>query len=313
MKIQVFYSKKDDMERFGNEIQFWSNGIGELHHRGVSISEEELPPELQRAYEDLWTDRYSGLCYLVETTQGYGVALLYEYDDCYADDCSLTMDQLFQFVLEDGEVISQRAEFQHNDIYIGEFSGFCECHELIVVFPAATPVNEFSMAAALLDELVYQSAKQIKPSLSQTIYSADQKANNQAIDQQPLFLFQENRSGNRMGKPGDLNNIYNASWFEFYTYGSDSKPHSEGCSINFKDPSTNKLVSGGNGISEVDVIESFREANCGRSIVLLSINSFKGTLESKMNQALMKFREDGQALLVFPPIETSTKQADRNH
>jgi len=170
MNIKVFRSNREDMERFGDEIRYWSNAIGELHDRGIDISEKELPLELQRAYKEPWTDEFGSLCYLVETPQGYGIALLNEYDECYADDCNLTMDELFQSALKDGEKITCHSEFQNANIYIGEYSGFLECHELYVIFPAATPVEEFKAAALLLDELAYAAAK--KKTLDEVIRSA---------------------------------------------------------------------------------------------------------------------------------------------
>ena len=176
MNIKTFHSNQKEMEQFSNEIKYWCNGVGELHNQGVSISVDDLPSELQRAYKDLWTDEFGSLCYLVETPQGCGVALLNEYDECFSKDCRLTMDELFQSVLKDSEIISKRSEFQSADIYIGEHSGFCECHELIVVFPASFPVEDFKTAAALLDELAYQSAAHHKPSLDAQIQSTSTRA-----------------------------------------------------------------------------------------------------------------------------------------
>jgi len=169
MNLKIFRSNKEDMEQLNNEIRYWSNGLGEIHDHGVSISEEELPLELQRAYKDLWTDEYGSICYLVETLQGCGVALLNEYDQCTADDFKLKMDNLFQFVLEDGKTISRRPEFQHATFYIGEYSVFDECHEMFAVFPANTPIEEFRTAASLLDKLVYQSVKRHSKHLNQEL------------------------------------------------------------------------------------------------------------------------------------------------
>ena len=175
MKINVFHANNTDMEKFSNEIGYWCNGIGELHNRGVDITEEELPLELRRAYNELWTDEFGSLCYLVETPHGYGVAMLNEYDNCYADDCRLTMEELFQSALEDAAAISQHPEFLHADIYIGEHSGYCDCHEVFVIFPATTPVQEFRSAAVLLDDLAYQSARQAS-ALDNQIKSASVRA-----------------------------------------------------------------------------------------------------------------------------------------
>jgi len=150
----------------------------------------------------------------------------------------------------------------------------------------------------------------MKTLLNEQIRTADKKAVAQAVDKTPIVLFEENRCGNRMGKPGDANNVYYVSWFKFYSFGPDLTPRDEGLSLNFKDSTTNKPVPGGNGISEVDVIEAFRKAHPSHSVVILSIEPFKGDLAVKMNQALMKFKEDGQALLMLPPLKSPTKQAE---
>ena len=146
----------------------------------------------------------------------------------------------------------------------------------------------------------------MKTPLNQQIRYADKKV----MDQTPVFLFEVNRCGDRMGKPGDPNNVYYAAWFEFYSFGSDLNPRSEGSSLNFKDPTTHRAVSGGNGVSEVDVIEAFRKANPGRTVVMLNIDPFKGDLEAKMNQALQKYREDGQAILSLSPFEAPVKREE---
>lgn len=115
-----------------------------------------------------------------------------------------------------------------------------------------------------------------------------------------------------MGKPGDANNVYYASWFFFYSFGPDFIPRREGYSLNFKDPTANKPVPGGNGVSEADVIEAFRMAHPDRSVVMLSVETSKGDLDLKvkMNQALTKFREDGQPLLSLPPLGSPAKQVE---
>ena len=48
----------------------------------------------------------------------------------------------------------------------------------------------------------------MKKPLSEVIESAAAKATAQAVANEPIFLFEENKSGNRMGKPGDGNNVY---------------------------------------------------------------------------------------------------------
>ena len=152
--------------------------------------------------------------------------------------------------------------------------------------------------------------KTMKTILSKQIHDADRKSMIQASDKTPIYLFQENRSGDRMGKPGDASNVYYASWFAFYSLAPDLSPRFEGISLNFKDPTTHKPLSGSNGISEVDVIEAFRKAHPEESVVLLEIEPFKGDLEVQINLALQKFKKDGQSLLTLPPLDATSKQTE---
>jgi len=143
------------------DLKFWCSGCGELHHHGeYDITEEELPKELKRAYKTLWSDNYGSYCYIVETPKGYGITLINEYHQCFADDCNITMEELFASLIKDGDKIALREEFQNADIYLGEYSGFDECHELITVFSWDISEEEFTKAAELLNELAFQSANE---------------------------------------------------------------------------------------------------------------------------------------------------------
>lgn len=162
------------------------------------------------------------------------------------------------------------------------------------------------------DQILEYEKKMVseKAPLTEQIQAADKKAVALAADKKPIFLFQEISSGDRMGKPGDANNTYYADWFKFYSFGPDLFPRSEGTSLNFKDPTTHKAVPGGNGISEADVIESFRKAHPDRTVVVLEIEPDQGDLDVKMHQAILKYKEEGQSLLTLPPLEAPSKESN---
>lgn len=158
MAYQIFHNNDRELNNFFNTIKFWSNSGGELHHHGeYDISEDELPEPLQRAYKELWNDGICGLNYLVETPKGYGIALINEYDTYTSSTYDCPMDDLFLMAMKDGLNISIHPEFSLADVYIGEYSGCGNCHELVVVFPADIPKEEFDKAAATLDSLAYKS------------------------------------------------------------------------------------------------------------------------------------------------------------
>lgn len=176
MEPKIFHLN-DDKGRleFYDSIKYWSNALGELHRHGqYDISETDLPDGLRHAYDDLFFKLETGsFTYLVETEKGYGIALINEYDECYADDCGLSMENLFQSAIQDTAVIAADPIFAKTEIFLGEFMGFDNSHAQVVVVPADLSLEELEDIAAQLDSLVYQSAKSFeKPSLDAQIQSA---------------------------------------------------------------------------------------------------------------------------------------------
>ncbi len=142
-------------------LKYWSNACGDLHHHGeYDITEANLPEPLKRCYHDLWGEDYGSLCYLVESRDGYGIALINEYDECFADDCGLSMDDLFKSTMTDAFDVSKCELFSEASVYAAEYCGFDDCHELIVVFPAYISRETFQRAAdALYNKYAYRAAK----------------------------------------------------------------------------------------------------------------------------------------------------------
>jgi len=149
----------------------------------------------------------------------------------------------------------------------------------------------------------------MKTTLNEQIHSAESKAAVQNQKNTPIFLFEEDRSGTRMGKPGDAKNPYHARWFEFYTLDAEGTPKHEKTSIRFMENDRPVEVSGGNGISEVDAIEAFRKAHPNQAVIMLSIEPSKKLLSDRISDALSKYEKDKEALLSLPPYEKS-KQAE---
>lgn len=160
---RIYRNNDANVREYDEVLKFWSNGIGELccPHGPVpyDITEAELPEELQRVYRDLYWEPNAGasLRYMVETQNGYGIALINEYDRVTAENSGLLMRPLFETVIQDAEEIAKDPLFEKAEVFAGEFMGFDGCHELVVVFTADIPVEEFCLAATRLDELTYQA------------------------------------------------------------------------------------------------------------------------------------------------------------
>ena len=178
--IKVFPDNEINASYYNDAIDYWSNSMGELHHHGkYDISEDDLPDPLKEVYQeyDLF-ERYKSRSYLVETEKGYGIALVNEYDECFADDCKLTMDQLFFSAVVDAAIIRSYSEFDTASIFLGEYLGFDSCHELAVVFPADISKESFERAAKLLNHIAYKSAhklQQVDEVLSRGVLTLDVK------------------------------------------------------------------------------------------------------------------------------------------
>lgn len=144
-----------------SDLLYWSNGAGDLHYHGrFDIDEDQLPSELKYAYNELWREDYGTYCYLVENKNGYGIALTAEFDEFYAEDCDIDMETLFAHMKAAVYEIAKHPEFSKSEFYVSEFTGFEECHDFCVVFPAMTSKEEFQKAAKLFDELVYQTVEE---------------------------------------------------------------------------------------------------------------------------------------------------------
>lgn len=159
--VHIFpYSTAEEREKnpeLKSDLLYWSNGAGDLHYHGkFDIDEEQLPSELQYAYNELWREDYGIYCYLVENKNGYGIALTAEFDEYYAEDCDVDMETLFEHMRHGVYDIAKHPEFAKAEFYVGEFTGFDDCHELTMVFPAMTDKETFQKAAKLFDEVVYK-------------------------------------------------------------------------------------------------------------------------------------------------------------
>lgn len=186
MSLHIYRDVEQERTVFADYIQYWSNALGELHYHGQhSITEDELPAPLKRAYQDLFFEAEIGsLRYLVETSNGFGIALINEYDTFTATQFGLSMDDLFEFMAKDAAAIAANPLFEKAEITAAEGMGLGECHELIVTFPADIPKEVFLAAAKKLDDLAYQSGKSVDQKQIDAYKLCDQI---QDLQNNPLF------------------------------------------------------------------------------------------------------------------------------
>lgn len=158
MKI-VEYKLENEKKEFLNDLKYWSNGCGELHHHGeYDIKEEELPNELKRAYEELWTDGTGSYCYLVEYKGKFGIALSNEFNETYAEDICLTMDDLYVYMKKKAEEFCAMDAFKDATILLGDYT-VPDGHEFITILPWDVKKHVFQTVSEVLFKNVYDQPK----------------------------------------------------------------------------------------------------------------------------------------------------------
>lgn len=142
---------------FGNDLVFWSNATGDLHH-GDQIDEGDLPVELQRAFNELWSDGYLTCCYLVEFKGHYGVMLEAVYDSGHADGIGITRSELLNRVERKCEYVSK--EYPAYEVVFGKdtlrWSDGEVDSQLLVFIPWDASRDAFGSLADWLDATVYE-------------------------------------------------------------------------------------------------------------------------------------------------------------
>lgn len=122
-----------------------------------------------------------------------------------------------------------------------------------------------------------------KPSLDTIISSA--KKQKDLTYAKNLFLFEENRSGNRLGKPGDGNNVYFANWYEYYMFDENNEPKNVNSILEFSDK--NNPADNINTLKQ-EVYDSFCKQHSANKVVVLNMEWSKKDLKERMNEAIQK-------------------------
>lgn len=147
------YYEFDNELELNRHLKYWCNACGELHHHGEYDIEDiaELPEELQRAYNELWKDGNGCYEYLVEYDGSYYVALVSEFDDTFADDVNLTMEELYEVGKKNALKLYNEDLFKNTVLVIGKDTGCNECHEFMFLVPAMESENVYDE----IEETIY--------------------------------------------------------------------------------------------------------------------------------------------------------------
>ncbi len=147
------YFEFDNGLELNKHLKYWSNACGELHHHGEYDIQNiiELPKELQRAYKELWKEGCGCHEYLVEYDGSYYIALVSEFDDTFADDVNLSMDELYEIGKRNALKLYEEDLFKNTVLVIGKETGCNECHEFVFLVPAMESENVYDT----IEETIY--------------------------------------------------------------------------------------------------------------------------------------------------------------
>lgn len=141
-------------------FMYWSNSLGELHHNGEYDIENvnELPEELQRAYNDLFCDGMYGVrVYLSEFNNKYGISFSASYDDCYANDLNITYKELVMIAKHKAIELSEK--YSGFDILFGEdsiqFSDGSNETEILIFMPWNITEEKFDEVGEYFSTMCY--------------------------------------------------------------------------------------------------------------------------------------------------------------
>lgn len=143
----------------GGNFVYWSNCTGDLHHNAEYWIDDvvKLPKELQRAYNELWSEQYWANCYIVEFNGKYGVALEAEYDAEFASDKGISYEELLSVAKSKAAECADK--YSECDVIFGEdtmkWSDGSVDSIVSIIVPWDASVEKFDEIANWLDSMCY--------------------------------------------------------------------------------------------------------------------------------------------------------------
>lgn len=153
----IYYYTEEFHKEFNNDLGYWCNALGELHYHGQhDLTEEELPEELRTAYNTLWTQNLSSLCYIADFKNVYGIILTNEFDETTRQNLSCSSKEMYGHMKRKAQKYSQMKEFDGATFILGEGTGFFGCHEFIVFLPWNASPEIVSKIDSILNTDLYE-------------------------------------------------------------------------------------------------------------------------------------------------------------
>lgn len=123
-----------------------------------ALSEEELPEQVQSAFQNLLAEEVCGLRYLpILLHEQYGIAVCADYDLFLSKESGLTMREMFKAAEMDISKLRAMDPFKNLPIYLSQAQDAEEAHSLVIVYPLTMSREEFRRVTTVMRETVYSS------------------------------------------------------------------------------------------------------------------------------------------------------------
>lgn len=149
--------RREELQEYIKDIKFWSNVYGDLHEDGLrSITEEELPSLLRKAYNELWDGFLYSSCHLIEYKGEPYIALSNEFDGRHAESMETDIEGLFSILFHKAYKLA--ATHKHAHVLLVEGSGLCDDgHEIFALISPIASKERFYGVADTMKELFYDN------------------------------------------------------------------------------------------------------------------------------------------------------------
>lgn len=145
-----------NQKKYNDDLKYWSNACGELHHFGQEdITEDELPEELKPIYREYWEEDKDGHCtYLVQYKGVNGIALIDEY---YETEEGHPCDNNYEQASKAAKIIAKNDDCT---VLLAKELGFESANdgqatELVVFMPTTISKNRFDQISKELISVAY--------------------------------------------------------------------------------------------------------------------------------------------------------------
>lgn len=135
-------------KELNQKVKYWCDIFG--------FRKSDMPETVKKAMGELWEENAgNSYCMMAEYEAKYYVALKYEYDECFADVMSLSMNDLYEEASLKGRWLQESEKLSTCVFLLSEGK---DHHELIILVPIDIPKSRFCEIAQLCEETIYNIA-----------------------------------------------------------------------------------------------------------------------------------------------------------